>query len=109
MACDTEMDELRKLGMGRPEELEELLHFIGMAVAIVLRKERVRITDLMTHVLLKPHLHHIDDQAVRQTSDAIRAFPCSRARAAGRHNQAFHSPREVLRQTERNPPTHGVT
>src|SRR5262245_57053627 len=36
VARDAEMDKLRKLGMGCPEEFEETLHFVGMAIAIVL-------------------------------------------------------------------------
>ena len=82
MARDAEMDKLRKLGMSRPEKFEELLHFIGMAIAIVLCEKGIRVTDLVTYVLLKPHLHQIDNQAVWQTGDAIRAFPCGGARAA---------------------------
>ena len=36
-----DMDKLRELGMGCPEKFEELLHFIGMAVAIVFREKSI--------------------------------------------------------------------
>src|SRR5262245_26752450 len=109
MARDAYMHELRELGMGCPEKFEDLLDFIGMAVAIVLCEKGIRVTDLVTYVLLKPHLHHIDHKTMRQTGNAIRAFPCRGARAAGRHDQALYPSRKVLCQTERNPPAHGVT
>src|SRR5262245_50398200 len=109
MARDAQMDKLRKLGMGCPEKFEELLYFVGVAIAIVLCEKGIRVTDLVTNIFFKSHLHHLDDQAVWQTGDAIRAFPCRRARATGRHNQALHSPRIVLCQTERDSPAHGVT
>src|SRR5262245_58693184 len=109
MARDTEIDKLRELGMGCPEKFEELLHFVGMAIAIVLCEKGIGVTDLVTYVFLKSHFHQIDDEAMWQTGDTIRAFPCGGTRTAGRHDQTLHPPRIVLRQTERNPPAHGVT
>src|SRR5262249_22616601 len=103
------MDKLRKLGMGCPEKFEELLYFVGVAIAIVLCEKVIRATALVTNIFFNPNLHHLEDQGVWKTGNTIKPFPYRRARATGRHNQALHSPRIVLRQAEGDPPAHRVT
>src|SRR5215467_2465655 len=95
--------------MRSPRKFEKLFDFVAMAFPVFSSEKSVGLAGFVIDKLFEAHFHHVHDETMRQTRNAIRSRTRRRSGTARRHDQALDPAGKILRHRHSNSSAHGMT
>src|SRR5215467_958991 len=94
--------------MRSPRKFKKLFDFVAMALPVFFGEKSVGLAGFVIDKFFEAHFHHVHDETMRQTRNAIRSRTRRRSGAARRHDQTFQASREILCHGQSNSSAHGM-